>query len=161
MNALSEPLHRPNLPPRGGPIPNFSSSNPQMQLDQQPDRPLTAELIAHVRSWPGVEVDYSMRAPRGTIGFFLDAPSGRPPSSFLLGLEFAHVHPGPDHSLHMVLPEPIRTEAIERGWVVPHHLAGTPGVSPYTVLAFAPRDETELSIVLDLVRSAWRFASAS
>lgn len=146
------------LPKRRGTPPRITKVNPQSQLDQQPDVPLSRDLIDAVRDWPGVVLDHSLRAPNGTVGFFLDRPSEQPVEAFLLGLEFAHVHPGPDHSLHMVLADPLRGEAIAQGWAVPHHLAGAPGVSPQTVLVFAPRDRDELSVVLSLVQAAWRFA---
>lgn len=146
------------LPARPGPPPAYTRSNPQTQLDQQPDHPLSAALIAAVRTWPGVALGHSLRAPPGTVGFFLDTPSEQPPEAFLLGREFAHVHPYPDHSLHMVLPDPLRGEAIAKGWAVPHHLAGATSVSPYTVLVFAPRDAAELAVVTALVEGAFSFA---
>ncbi|NBN64807.1 hypothetical protein GWI72_13610 [Microvirga tunisiensis] len=159
MTGLRHKAGARALPFREGPPPRYTLSNPQTQLDQQPDRPLTFAIVSEVSGWPGVRIDGSLRAPMGTVGFFLDHPSGQPADSFLLGLEFAHVHPGPDHSLHMVLPEPILSEAIGHGWAVPHHLAGAPGVSRFTVLVFAPRDTSELPIALALVKSAWHFAA--
>lgn len=146
------------LPARAGPLPAYTRSNPQTQLDQQPGHPLSEALIETVGAWPGVTLSHSLRAPPGTVGFFLDEPSEQPPEAFLLGREFAHVHPHPDHSLHMVLPEPLRGEAIAKGWAVPHHLAGAPSVSPLTVLVFAPRDAQELAVVSALVAAARRLA---
>ena len=153
-------LHLPaRLPRRRGPRPATTTLNPHMQIDQQPARPLSRDLIEAIRSLPGVELAPSRRAPPRTIGFHLRAEhAGGPPEAFMLGSEFAHVHPGPDHSLHLTLPEPLRTEAIAAGWAEPHPLAGYPTVSRAIVLLYAPRDDGELALVSALVRASWAYA---
>jgi hypothetical protein len=148
------------LPARSGPRPRTTTINPHMQIDQQPARPLTAALVEAVHALPGVVLAPSRRAPPGTIGFHLEpARATGPAEAFLLGTEFAHVHPVPDSSLHLVLPEPLRGQAIAAGWAEPHPLAGYPSVSPGTVMAYAPRDEAELEVVTTLVTAAWLNAS--
>lgn len=147
------------LPRRCGPRPTTTPINPQMQLDQQPASLLNGRLLRVFSDMLGVHLDASNRAPEGTIGLFLSAEDANgPPEAFLLGSEFAHLHPAPDGSLHLTLPEPVRYNAITAGWAQPHPLAGAATVSPNTVLVYAPRDETELAIITYLVAAAFQFA---
>jgi len=76
----------------------------------------------------------------------------------MLATEFAHVHPAPDFSLHLTLPEPRRTLAIAAGWAEPHPLAGYSGISELIVLLFAPRDTEELDIAKWLLEASWNYA---
>jgi hypothetical protein len=80
-----------------------------------------------------------------------------PQEAFITGREFAHLHALPDSSLHLVLPEPLATEAIEAGWGELHPLAGTT-VPATTLLVYAPRDPGEIDVVLELVRRSSEFA---
>ncbi len=81
---------------------------------------------------PDVELAPSMRAPAGTFGAYLtpEAANGHV-EAFLLPREFAHLHSAPDASFHLTLPEPIRGEAIQKGWAEPHPLAGQPSGIPF------------------------------
>jgi hypothetical protein len=130
-----------------------------MQLDQQPSASFTAALLEEVRQWPDVVMAPSRRAPPGTVGFYVapDRAHG-PDDAFLLGTEFAHAHPAPDFSLHLTLPEPLRTDAIATGWAEPHPLAGYPTVSKQIVLLFAPRDAHEFAIAKSLVEASCAYA---
>lgn len=147
------------VPPRSGTLPRTTQSNPQTQLDQQPDQPLTDMLLNYAKTLKGVSLASSMRAPHGTAGLFLtpDLADG-PPEAFMLGHEFAHIHPEPDSSLHMTLPANIRQAALDAGWAVPHPMAGQPTVSPNLVMVFAPRDAAERELVTDLIGASHRFA---
>jgi hypothetical protein len=150
------------LPARAGPRPATTTTNPHTQLDQQPAQPLTSALVDAIRTLPGVVLGPSRRAPPRTIGFFLDAAHARGPAeAFMLGHEFAHVHPQPDSSLHLTLPEPLRSAAIAAGWAEPHPLAGYPTVSRDIVMVYAPRDAAELQTVIRLVAASWAYAAAS
>ncbi len=148
-----------DLPIRSGPAPRVTRTNPQAQLDQFPDSATHAETLRMIVAWPAVVHRHSLRAPEGTLGLFLDARDANgPDDAFLLGTEFAHLHPLPDGSLHMTLPPDVREMVIARGWGIPHPLAGYPTVSPATMLVYAPRDENERAVVKALVGAAERFA---
>ena len=152
-----------DLPARTGPRPNTDKRPPHSQIDQLVEtaerRVLSGLLAAKIAQLPDVITGGSRRAPPGTTGFHM---STHPPScaerAFLLGAEFAHVHTDDDGSLHTVLPEPLRSAAIERKWAEPHPLAGMPTVSPDTVMLYAPRDLDEVAIIVALVRCAWQNA---
>lgn len=151
------------IQPRVGPRPNTTACAPHSQVDQiPPDRAgLSRRLVASLATLDAVSVGWSRRAPPGSVGLYLHPSCARTDErAFLLGLEFAHVHADDDGSLHAILPEPLRSDAIEAGWAEPHPLAGRPSVSPDTVMIYAPRDEAEIAVVVDLVRAAWMNAHA-
>lgn len=152
------------LSARYGPRPRTTPHAPHSQIDQIPvdRRHWGQSLLTALSALPGVETGGSRRAPPGTVGLYLHG--GRPterPRAFLLGHEFAHVHLEDDGSLHTVLPEPQRSDAIAKGWAEPHPLAGYPTVSPDTVMIYAPRNQDEVSMVAWLVRKAHAYASDS
>lgn len=150
------------LPIRSGPRPRVTPCAPHEQLDQFPAESLTPALLARVQVLNGVCFGASLRAPPGTVGFFLpDVVPNRlqkDEEDFMLGQEFAHVHPEPDGSLHLMMAEPLRSRALQAGWVEEHPLAGLPTVPRGLVLAYAPRDAAELDVVMGFVKAAWRRA---
>jgi hypothetical protein len=147
------------FPKRKGVAPRTTLQNPQQQLEQIPDRENYTAFRLMVEAWPGVIKAPSMRAPHGTIGLYLDPQNAKGPrDAFLMGTEFAHLHPLPDGSLHMVLPPDVHAAAIAAGWGLPHPMAGMPTVSPQTILIFAPRDAIERDVVASLIRAAEQFA---
>lgn len=116
-------------------------------------------LLARISELPGIRLGPSGRAPIGTVGFSLPPQeAGGEARAFMLGSEFAHLHPEPDGSLHMTLPEPLRSDAIAAGWAEPHPLAGLPSISDHIVLVYAPRDARELDTVAALVAASWAYA---
>lgn len=154
-----------HVPQRAGPRPRTDLRAPHTQLDQLAPpaerHALSRHLIGLVADLDGMVLGGSNRAPPGTVGLHLrpDCACGNS-RAFLLGTEFAHVHVEDDASLHAILPEPLRTAAIDAGWAEPHPFAGQPTVSPDTVMIYAPRDDAECAVVADLVRASGRNAHA-
>jgi hypothetical protein len=148
------------LPARAGARPRTTPTNPHTQLDQQPADPrLVQELARRVFALPGVVEEPSRISVPGARALVLspDEAAG-PPEAFLIGREFAHLHPDPDRSLHAMLPPEIAGAAIEAGWAEPHPVA-LRGLIPRTaVMIYAPRDETELDVVERLVQASHGFA---
>ncbi|MEA2398951.1 MAG: hypothetical protein QOK25_2507 [Thermoleophilaceae bacterium] len=148
------------LPPRPGPRPRTTPTNPHTQLDQQPGEPrLQEELARRVFALPGVEEEPSGISVPGARALVLaaDQPAG-PPEAFLIGREFAHLHPTPDHSAHAMLPLDVANEAIEAGWAEPHPVARMGLIPPNAVMLYAPRDDDELDVVERLIRASHAFA---
>lgn len=142
------------LPARSGPRPRTTASNPHTQLDQQPTDPsLRERLAASLFALHGVVERPSAISVPGARALTLSQPAGRS-ELFLVGTEFAHLHPAPDLSLHTVLPRKLVVEAIEAGWAEPHPLAGSGLIPDTIVMLYAPRDETELAVVTGLVTAA-------
>jgi hypothetical protein len=150
----------PSLPPRTGDRPRTTPTNPHTQLDQQPsDLSWVDELARRVFSLPGVVEEPSRISVPGARALVLAGgePAG-PPEAFLIGREFAHLHPAPDHSLHAMLPTETVEEAVAAGWAEPHPVA-LRGLIPSTaVMLYAPRDEAEREVIESLVRASHAFA---
>lgn len=95
----------------------------------------------------------------GARALVLDRPAG-PREAFIIGGEFAHLHPAPDLSLHIALPAPLAEAAVEAGWGEVHPVALRGMIPPTVLMLYAPRDDEELEIVVGLVAAAWRAATA-
>jgi hypothetical protein len=149
-----------SLPRRRGGRPHTTPTNPHTQLDQQPtDSRLVEELARRAFSLPGVVEEPSGISVPGARALVLEAsePAG-PPEAFLIGREFAHLHPDPDHSLHAMLPTEAVAEAVDAGWAEPHPVALRGLIPPTAVMLYAPRDEEELDVIDGLVRASHAFA---
>lgn len=109
-----------------------------------------------VTAWPSVIRRPSLRAPYGTLGMFLsDHDAQGPKEAFLLGTEFAHLHPLPDGSLHMVLPPEVHHAAIQRGWASPIRW---PACRPYRPKQFSSSLRTTRLSALQLQDIRMRIA---
>jgi hypothetical protein len=152
-----------SLPLRRGGRPRTTPTNPHTQLDQQPtDLRLVEELARRAFSLPGVVEEPSGISVPGARALVLEAsePAG-PSEAFLIGREFAHLHPDPDHSLHAMLPTETVAEAVDAGWAEPHPVALRGLIPPTAVMLYAPRDEEELDVIEGLVRASHAFARAA
>jgi hypothetical protein len=107
-------------------------------------------------SLPGVVEEPSRISVPGARAAVLtgDRDVHGPRKAFFVGREFAHLHPAPDFSLHLHLPEPLAEEAVAAGWAELHPLVVAGEVAPTRVMIFAPRDDQELGVV-------WRFIEMS
>lgn len=87
-----------------------------------------------------------------------DAAAGGPSEAFMVGREFCHVHAQGDYSLHATLPVPLPHAAEAAGWAEPHFLVRTGRAPATVVMIYAPRDDQERDVVLDLVRASYELA---
>jgi len=150
----------PALTPRPGSRPRATLTNPHTQLDQQPtDRTLHDRLAQRLFALPGVEERPSSISVPGARALWLreDVPAGAA-DAFMIGREFAHLHPGTDQSLHAILPAALARAAVDAGWAEVHPVALRGLIPPTTVMIYAPRDESELEVVYDLVLQSYRNA---
>jgi hypothetical protein len=147
------------LPDRRGPRPETTPTNPHMQLDQLPPTRVLAGLADLLFALPGVGEQPSAISVPGARALWLDPNDARGPrEAFLVGREFAHVHPPPEGSLHVALPPSLVPEAIARGWAEIHPVARMGLIPGNVVMLYAPRDDAEVALVLRLVRAALAFA---
>src|SRR5215207_5786385 len=144
------------LPLRAGDRPRTTPTNPHTQLDQQPtDSHWIDELARRVFALPGVVEEPSRISVPGARALVLAPEEATgPPEAFLVGREFAHLHPAPDHSLHAMLPGDTATEAVATGWAEPHPVALRGLLPPTAVMLYAPRDKAELAVIESLVRAS-------
>ena len=147
------------LPRRRGPRPSTTPTHPHTQLDQQPpDRVQRDRLASSVFALSGVAERPSRISVPGARALWLDEGANGPPEAFMVGAEFAHLHPGADQSLHAMLPPALVEAAIEAGWAEPHPVARLGLIPPTAVMLYAPRDGAEREVVEALVRASHAYA---
>lgn len=145
---------------RPGEPPEVTAAIPQHQESQNAPSHLQAELWTRLAALDAVSTAPSTVGVTGTRALLLDrAAAAGPDAAFILPAlgEFAHLHPDPDGSLHVVLPDALAYDALAKGWAVAHPLAGV-RVSPGMVLVPGPRDAAEVDIVAGIVAASYRYA---
>ena len=148
------------LPRRSGSRPRTTPTNPHTQLEQNPQPEMVKELARRVFALPGVEERPSAISVPGARALWLrdGVPSG-PREAFMIGREFAHIHPMPDGSLHAALPPESAQEAISKGWAEQHPVARMGYIPQNVVMIYAPRNAQEIEVVAGLVVAAYHYAS--
>jgi hypothetical protein len=148
------------VPNRRGSRPRTTPTNPHTQLEQNPQPEMVEELAWRVFALPGVEERPSAISVPGARALWLrdKLPAG-PREAFMIGREFAHIHPLPDGSLHAALPPEVAQEAISKGWAEQHPVARLGYIPQNVVMIYAPRDAQEVEVVAGLVIGAYRYAS--
>lgn len=150
----------PDLPVRSGSRPTTTPTNPHTQLDQQPaDEAPRRRLKAALAELADVRWGSSRVSVPGAEALILEpGDAAGPPKAFLVPGEFAHLHPDPDHSLHVALPPALAEQAVEAGWAEQHPVARRGLIPPGAVMLYAPRDDDEVDVVAALVRASWAYA---
>jgi hypothetical protein len=149
-----------DFPVRRGPRPRTTPSNPHTQLDQQPHDPAVRErLRADLERLPDVVWQPSEISVPGAQALCLaDGRGEGPPEAFMVGREFAHLHPDPDQSLHLMVPEALADHLIANGWGEPHPVARMGLLPPTAIMVYAPRDDEEAAAVARIVAASHAFA---
>ena len=152
-------MKRRSLPERTGSRPSTTPTNPHTQLDQNPEELVVRELARRVFALPDVEERPSAISVPGARALWLrnEVPAG-PQEAFMIGREFAHIHPLPDGSMHAALPPELAEEAREKGWAEQHPVARMGYISPNVVMIYAPRHAGEIELVAGLVTESYRYA---
>lgn len=144
-------------PERAGKRPKTTPTNPHEQLEQNAPAELQEELWKRMATLANTDARSSQIAPAGSRALWLRT-DGIGPAAFMIGREFAHLHPKNDGSLHLTLDPGTRAQALETGWAEPHPLAGQFAPAG-TVMVYGPRDDQELDVVWMIVQQSYRFAS--
>jgi hypothetical protein len=156
LRAWSKARRRIGTRPEVSPYPI-----PHRQLDQLPDHGLREKLSKLFDRTAGENADrveyalshfekrhraITLKAPAGMVG------------SVSYG-EIAHIHPS-DSSMHMILSPSDAVAAVEMGWAERHGLAGIAVGLPATyVMVYAPRNESDLMVVGELLEAAIGYAT--
>lgn len=149
------------LPQRAGEAPQTNPAMPHQQLSQNASADLQEKLFERIAGLDGIVVGPSQVSVPGARAFHLDpAHAGGSREAFMVGTEFAHLHPAYDGSLHLVLPEALAREVIAKGWGEFHPLVAQGRMPPTNIMVYGPRDEAELDAVLKIVRAAYANATA-
>lgn len=150
------------LPARAGGRPSTTPATPHLQLDQHGSRDLTRQLWQRMQCMEGVVGSRSGISAPTTVAVHLhpDLAVG-PDEAFMVGTEFAHLHGDGSGSLHLSLPLPAARDVIERGWGETHPVVAMGYGPPNWVMLYGARDDVELQVVWDLVRTSYAFARGS
>jgi hypothetical protein len=146
---------------RAGSRPSTTPTNPHTQLTQNAPAELQERVFALAGSLDGVEVGPSLVSVPGARAFHLPDSAQAAREAFMVGREFAHLHPAGDGSLHMVLPPEVVDQVIENGWAERHPLAGQHGLPANIVMVYGPRDADELAVVEELLRASHALATGA
>ncbi|MHB1502164.1 MAG: luciferase domain-containing protein [Candidatus Dormibacteria bacterium] len=151
------------LPPRAGSRPRTTPTNPHTQLDQQPqDSGIRGRLVAALSQLPNTRWGPSAISVPGAEALFLEeGAADGPADAFLIGREFAHLHPAPDFSVHAMLPPGLADILVERGWAEPHPVARLGLIPPNAVMVYAPRDDRERALVEAVVTASHHYAAGT
>ena len=151
-----------NLPKRAGPAPQTLGQLPHSQLTQHGPDDIVDALHAWCFGLPEINNESSGISVPGSRALVLrDGVPGNQ-SAFMIGREFAHIHPKPDNgSMHLVLPVDDVAEVKRTGWGEDHYLV-TQGLWPVgLMMIFSPRDESELDVVKEIVARSYEFATGA
>lgn len=155
-------MSSPDLPQRAGPRPRTTPTNPHTQLDQNATPELQERLFERARSLQGVRIEPSGISVPGARAFVLQENAAEgPPEAFMIGREFAHLHPASDGSLHMMVPPDLARTVDERGWGEQHPVARMGLIPANAIMVYGPRDDAELEIVWGILRAAHAFATGA
>ena len=147
------------LPARPGAKPKTSAEPPHQQLDQNPPERAYALLKSRAFDFPHVDRRPSAISVPGAEALWLaDEHLGGCAEAFMIGNEFAHVHPPYDGSMHAMLPPEGVRELLAKGWGEMHPLALTGQIPETAVMVFGPRDEGEVDVILDILSVSYDFA---
>jgi len=148
------------LPPRHGPRPQTTPCAPHEQISQNPDQTTHDAFKSCAFNFPFVIRRPSAISVPGAEALWLpDDKRCGCAECFMIGNEFAHVHPAYDGSMHLMLPTECTKELFAKNWGEPHPMA-TAGFIPETaVMVFAPRDDNEIETALGILKTSYDFAS--
>lgn len=148
------------LEARTGNKPDTTSSLPHSQLTQHGPDGIIDQLHSWCFSLPDVVNEPSAISVPGTRALVMRDDAICNGDAFMIGREFAHIHPHPDNgSMHLQLPADDAFEVTSKGWGEDHYLV-TQGHRPTgLVMVFSPRDENELEVVKSIVKRSWEYAN--
>ncbi|MEM6803905.1 MAG: hypothetical protein AAF696_21040 [Bacteroidota bacterium] len=149
-----------NMPIRKGERPATTPSNPHMQLTQQPD---DLSYIKKLMDWAftlsNIEKKPSAISVPGSVAMWMEEEhSCKRCNAFMIGHEFAHFHPHPDHSMHLGIPQKDAEIIIEKGWGEFHPMIKRNILPPNIIMMYAPRSQEELEVAKFILARSYDFA---
>ncbi len=149
-----------NLPVRAGEKPDTTNHIPHSQLNQHGPDEVIVKLHEYCFSLPHVNNEHSGISVPGARALVLHENCDCNHEAFMIGREFAHIHPHPDSgSMHLKLSAENAREMIEAGWGEDHFLVTQGHYPPGLVMVFSPRDDAELEVVKTIVTRSYEFAT--
>ncbi|MBO6918199.1 MAG: hypothetical protein JJ858_07205 [Rhizobiaceae bacterium] len=148
------------LPQRDGLPPGTTNKLPHSQVTQHgPD-----DVIQKLHDWcfalPSVANEHSGISVPGARALVLHEGTECNHDAFMVGREFAHIHPHPDNgSMHVKLSAGDAKTVVDAGWGEDHYLVTQGHYPAGLIMVFSPRDDTELNVVKRIVAKSYTFAT--
>lgn len=148
------------LPKREGPAPKTLGQLPHSQLTQHGPDEVVEQLHEWCFSLPEILNENSGISVPGSRAMVVRSGVPANQGAFMIGREFAHIHPKPDNgSMHLMLPpEEVKTVKAT-GWGEDHYLVTQGHFPPGLVMVFSPRDAEELEAVKKIVARSYEYAT--
>jgi hypothetical protein len=102
-----------------------------------------------------------MASPETQALYLPDELARGPEEAFIDSHEFCHMHASPQGSVHLTLPAPFRQLIVQLGWAEPHPMVRAGCQTDCLVMVYAPRNDEELMVVLDLIGVSRDFAAGA
>ncbi|MEM6596283.1 MAG: hypothetical protein AAF672_15965 [Pseudomonadota bacterium] len=148
------------LPQRPGPGPKTLGQLPHSQLTQHGPDDIIEKLHAWCFALPNINNEASGISVPGSRALILGDGVPGNQAAFMIGREFAHIHPKPDNgSMHLVLPVEDVYAVKSAGWGEDHYLVTQRQWPVGLVMVFSPRDDDELRAVKQIVARSYEFAT--
>lgn len=145
---------------RDGDKPQTTSSLPHSQLNQHGPNEVIDKLHAWCFSLPDVADEPSGISVPGARALVMHDNVNCNHEAFMVGREFAHIHPHPDNgSMHVKLSAEDAAEVVKKGWGEDHYLVTLGQYPKGLIMVFSPRDDRELEIVKTIVTQSYAFAT--
>ena len=147
---------------RSGRPPETTNSLPHSQVTQHgPD-----EVIQKLHDWcfalPSVANEHSGISVPGARALVLHEGKECNHEAFMIGREFAHIHPHPDNgSMHVKLDAVDAKAVVDAGWGEDHYLVTQGHYTLGLIMVFSPRDDVELETVKSIVTRSYAFATST
>ncbi|HIF18210.1 MAG TPA: hypothetical protein EYG50_02510 [Cycloclasticus sp.] len=143
------------IPRREGERPETTNTNPHEQLTQNPNAEWHERFKAKLFNFDEASRRPSIISVPGAEALWLNENQAcNCTDGFMIGREFAHVHPVYDGSLHMALSSTDFQHVIDQQWGEKHPLAGMGPIPDTIALVYAPRDDEEIDTVLSIVQAS-------
>lgn len=148
------------LPHRTGNLPETTNKLPHSQVTQHgPD-----DVVQKLHDWcfalPLVANEHSKISVPGARALVLHDGAECNHEAFMVGREFAHIHPHPDNgSMHVKLSAKDAKAVVDAGWGEDHYLVTQGHYPPGLIMVFSPRDDAELDVVKQIVAQSYTFAT--
>lgn len=147
------------LPHRTGRLPETTYKLPHSQVTQHgPD-----DVIQKLHDWcfalPSAVNEHSGISVPGAHALVLHEGTECNHDAFMIGREFAHIHPHPDNgSMHVKLSAEDAKAVVETGWGEDHYLVTQGHYPAGLIMVFSPRNDVELDVVKQIVAHSYTFA---
>jgi hypothetical protein len=148
------------LPQREGTRPRTTQRTPHTQLEQNSSPEIYEQLAEWAFALPDVVEAPSGVSVPGARALLVSPDVEANERAFMVGREFAHIHPMPyPGSLHLNLMPPDAEEAIQQGWGENHFLVDLGVLPPGTIMVYAPRNDADLAVVETIIARSHAYAT--